>query len=110
MRFERMTYGLEGSCSIQLSYECIKESGWDEFLFSSRFLLRGVGLGLARWAERIWPPSGARAERGRMERGAAKWRGRGLGQRDTNKHLISKEQKTYNLKIKTFTSNKIYGK
>ena len=26
---------------------------------------------LLRSAERIWPPSGARAERGRMERGAA---------------------------------------
>ena len=75
MRFERMTYGLEGSCSIQLSYECINGSEWADFLFSSRFLLRG--------AERIWPPSGARAERGRMERGAAKWRGRGLGQRNT---------------------------
>ena len=33
-------------------------------------------------AERIWPPSGTRAQRGRMERGAAKWRGRGLGQRN----------------------------
>ncbi len=61
MRFERMTYGLEGSCSIQLSYECIKGSGWEDFLFSSRFLLRGVWLGLARWAERVWPASGARA-------------------------------------------------
>ena len=42
MRFERMTYGLEGSCSIQLSYECITGSELDEFLFSSRFLLRGA--------------------------------------------------------------------
>ena len=82
MRFERMTYGLEGSCSIQLSYECIKGSGWEDFLFSSRFLLRWVGLGLLRGAERVWPPSGARAERGRMERSAAKPRGRGLGQRN----------------------------
>ena len=68
-----------------------------------------------RGAERIWPPSGARAQRGRMERGAgcaarsafgrraeperseggwseaqrsgAKWRGRGLGQRNTKKHF-----------------------
>ena len=32
---------------------------------------------MLRGAERIWPMSGARAERG-----AAKWRGRGLGQRD----------------------------
>ena len=36
-------------------------------------------------AERIWPPSGARAERGQLseeKRSGAKWRGRGLGQRD----------------------------
>ena len=40
-------------------------------------------------AERVWPPSGARAERGRMERGAAKPRGRGLGRRNIkNKKLI----------------------
>ena len=38
-------------------------------------------MGARRWAERVWSPSGARAQRGRMERGAAKWRGRGLGQR-----------------------------
>jgi len=38
--------------------------------------------GLLRWAERVWPMSGARAQRGRMERGAAKPRGRGLGQRN----------------------------
>ena len=37
---------------------------------------------MLRGAERIWPMSGARAQRGRMERGAAKWRGRGLGQRN----------------------------
>ena len=37
---------------------------------------------MLRGAERIWPPSVARAQRGRMERGAAKWRGRGLGQRN----------------------------
>ena len=74
MRFERMTYGLEGSCSIQLSYECIKGSGWEVFLFSSRFLLRG--------AERVFSPSGARAERGRVERGDEKPRGRGLGRRN----------------------------
>ena len=37
---------------------------------------------MLRGAERIWPPSVARAERGRMERGVAKPRGRGLGQRN----------------------------
>ena len=37
---------------------------------------------LLRGAERIWPPSGARAERGRMERGAAKPRGRCRGRRN----------------------------
>ena len=37
---------------------------------------------MLRGAERIWPMSEARAQRGRMERGAAKWRGRGLGQRN----------------------------
>ena len=40
---------------------------------------------MLRGAERIWPPSGARAERGRWseaERSGAKWRGRGLGQRN----------------------------
>ena len=38
-----------------------------------------------RWAERVWPPSEARAQRGRWseeERSGAKWRGRGLGQRN----------------------------
>ena len=69
MRFERMTYGLEGSCSIQLSYECIKGSGWEDFLFSSRFLLRGVELGLARWAERVCARSGE-ARSADRERGA----------------------------------------
>ena len=37
---------------------------------------------MLRGAERIWPPSGARAQRERIERGAAKWRWRGLGQRN----------------------------
>ena len=69
MRFERMTYGLEGSCSIQLSYECITGSGWEDFLFSSRFLLC--------WAERVcWTKWSV------AERGECKPRGRGLGQRD----------------------------
>ena len=45
--------------------------------------LRGAELGLLRWAERVFSPSGARAERGRMERGDKKPRGRGLGQRNT---------------------------
>ena len=35
-----------------------------------------------RWAERIWPTSGARAQRGRMEQDGAKPRGLGLGQRN----------------------------
>ena len=51
MRFERMTYGLEGSCSIQLSYECITGSGWEDFLFSSRFLLRAGRSEFGRRAE-----------------------------------------------------------
>ena len=38
---------------------------------------------MLRWAERVFSPSGARAERGRMERGDKKPRGRGLGQRNT---------------------------
>ena len=40
---------------------------------------------MLRGAERIWPPSGARAERGRWseaQRSGAKWRGRGRGQRN----------------------------
>ena len=49
-------------------------------------------MGILRWAERIWPPSGARAERGRMERGAAKWRGRGLGQRNINFLLVDNKE------------------
>ena len=62
MRFERMTYGLEGSCSIQLSYECITGSGWEDFLFSSRFLLRG--------AERVWRAGRSEFVRGAGRRGA----------------------------------------
>ena len=44
---------------------------------------------MLRWAERVWAPSGARAERGRMERGAAKPRGRGLGQRNISIKLCT---------------------
>ena len=43
-------------------------------------------INLLRGAERIWPPSGARAQRGRWseaQRSGAKWRGRGLGQRNS---------------------------
>ena len=53
---------------------------------------------LLRGAERIWPPSGARAQRGRWseaQRSGAKWRGRGLGQRNTGfeKKLQYKQKK-----------------
>ena len=58
-----------------------------------------------RGAERIWPPSGARAERGRWseaQRSGAKWRGRGLGQRNAgferNLQLKAKKKKTAVLK------------
>ena len=40
---------------------------------------------MLRGAERVWPPSGARAQRGRLseaQRSGAKRRGRGLGQRN----------------------------
>ena len=39
---------------------------------------------MLRWAERVFSPSGARAQRGRMERGDKKPRGRGLGRRNIN--------------------------
>ena len=45
-----------------------------------------------RGAERVWPLSGARAERGRVERGVAKWRGRGLGQRNINFLLVDNKE------------------
>ena len=37
---------------------------------------------MLRWAERVFSPSGAERERGRVERGGEKPRGRGLGQRN----------------------------
>ena len=37
---------------------------------------------MLRGAERVFSTSGARAQRGRMERGGKKPRGRGLGQRN----------------------------
>ena len=42
---------------------------------------------MLRGAERIWPPSGPERSEGgwsEAERSGAKWRGRGLGQRNNN--------------------------
>ena len=57
-------------------------------------------------AERVWPTSGARAQRGRMERGAAKRRGRGLGQRNTKIQFIACLTITFLIN----QWNKTYGK
>ena len=48
-----------------------------------------------RGAERVFCPSGARAQRGLVERGGKKPRGRGLGQRNTGfeKKLQKKNKK-----------------
>ena len=46
---------------------------------------------MLRGAERIWPPSGE-ARSADKERGAAKWRGRGLGQRNTNFLLVDNKE------------------
>ena len=59
---------------------------------------------MLRWAERVFSPSGARAERGRMERGDKKPRGRGLGQRNLHNVDIGLTMEIYNIIKLIFTN------
>ena len=50
-RLERLTYGLEGSCSIQLSYEGVASCDWIEKLsspISTRFILSQCAVCFSR--------------------------------------------------------------